>query len=397
MNKRFTNWKLKPGATRTRILFFLFVAFFPAAILLKGYVPGGGFTRLIHFDRDYPHRLLPEVQALPDECKVENGYDGQFYAQIALVPDLNKDVLDQVIDTPSYRSRRIGMPALANLLSFGNEMWVLYAYAVLPFVFWLMLAFYLFRSPMISSWQGSFVCMAILCSSGTLISMARALPDLPALVLTYWAALGASGGIMGVFLLALAILFKETSLLSIPAIFSISGLTHFSSFMKILIKGLMAVLPFAFWWMYVYSIFGWGQSIGTGNFSIPGAELYLAVVRNMIFLINLDQWLPLEAIPHSFALVSLILQAIYLITRINVKSPFWCMGIGFAILLPFLGRAVLEDVHAYTRVMLPLTLAFNVLLAENRTQMSARSFVFWFTAGNIGLTGAVIQVTAALF
>jgi hypothetical protein len=149
--------------------------------------------------------------------------------------------------------------------------------------------------------------------------------------------------------------------------------------------------------MYIYSIFGLGKSMGTDNFSIPGVELFNAVLRNIHFLINLDQWLPLEAIPNSVALVSLIIQAIYLLARFNFTSPVWCLGIGFALLLPFLGRAVLEDVHAYTRVMLPLTLSFNLLLADNRANMSKRAFAFWFAMGNLGLTGAVIQVTAALF
>ena len=397
MKKRDASLNLKPGTTVTRMLIFAMTVFFPLAILFKGYVPGGGFTRLIHLDRDYPQRLLPEARALPDKCKVANGYDGQFYAQIALLPFLNKKVLDQVIDAPSYRSRRIGMPALANLLSFGNEMWVLYIYAVLPFIFWLVLAYFLNRTSTNVSWQGSLVSIAILCSSGTLISLSRALPDLPALVLTYAAAIGSAGGILSLFLMALAILFKETSLLSIPAILTISGLPTYSCLIKNVFKGIAVVLPFALWLLYVYTILGWGKSLGTENFSFPGVELFHAVLNNMVFLINLDQWLPLEAIPNSFALVSLIIQAMYLITRVNYKSPVWCLGIGFAVLLPFLGRAVLEDVHAYTRVMLPLTLAFNLLLAENRVFMSKNAFAFWFALGNLGLTGAVIQVTAALF
>lgn len=395
--EREVSWKFLPGTTVIRTMVFFLASFFPLAILLEGYVPGGGFTRLIHIDKDYPQRLLPEARALPDQCKVSNGYDGQFYAQIALVPFLNKKVLDQVIDAPSYRSRRIGMPALANLLSFGNEKWVLPIYAFLPFVFWLVLAYFLFRSSINCSWQGSLVTIAILCSSGTLISIARALPDLPALVLTYAAAIGSAGGILSLCLMALAILFKETSLLSIPAILTISCLPKYTCLIKNALKGIAVVLPFVVWLIYKYTIFGWDKSMGTDNFSIPGVALYHAVIENILFLVNLDHWLPLEAIPNSFALISLIVQAVYLFVKSNHKSAVWCLGIGFALLLPFLGRAVLEDVHAYTRVMLPLTLAFNLLLAENRVFMSKNAFTLWFALGNLGLSGAVIQVTAALF
>ena len=57
------------------------------------------------------------------------------------------------------------------------------------------------------------------------------------------------------------------------------------------------------------------------------------------------------------------------------------MGAGFAVMLFFLTPAVLVEQIASTRTMLPLALAFNLCLAEQR------GAVFWcfFVAGNAGL------------
>ena len=80
----------------------LSLSFFPARVLNNAYVTGGFFTRLKHFDSEHPERLLPEVQKLPDKCRTPYSYDGQFYAQIALIFNLDKEIMDQVIDNPTY-------------------------------------------------------------------------------------------------------------------------------------------------------------------------------------------------------------------------------------------------------------------------------------------------------
>jgi len=48
-----------------------------------------------------------------------NGYDGQFYIQIALDPLLRGAKLQQVLDAPAYRARRILAPAIASCLSYS--------------------------------------------------------------------------------------------------------------------------------------------------------------------------------------------------------------------------------------------------------------------------------------
>ena len=63
------------------------------------------------------------------------------------------------------------------------------------------------------------------------------------------------------------------------------------------------------------------------------------------------------------------------------------MGVGYVLLMLILDRVLLTpSTGAITRVMLPMTVAFNVLLAgESRPNR----FVAWLFAGNIHLIPAV--------
>jgi hypothetical protein len=382
---------------KIQILVFCLLSFFPVTLLVKAYVPGGGFTKLIFFDIDYPRFQLPEVNQLPDDSKVKEGYDGQFYAQIALVPYLEKEVLVNVIDSPAYRSRRIGMPMLANLLSFGNEKWVLYWYAVLPIAFWFVFLIFLLKSSLVESRNGLMILVAIMLSSGTLVSIGRALPDFPALVLSYFALHWSTAGLLGALMLSIAVLFKETTILSFLILLPLNFKARFSDFFKLVSKGLLILLPFTLWMFYIASIYGWDRLWGLSNFSYPGEALYFAIKRNIRYLMEMKSSLPFDVVLHSIALLSLCVQMFFMFAHRKIHSPFWRFGIGFAILLPFLGRAVFADVHAYSRVVLPLTLAFNFLLFEISKEKRSRVFITWYILGNIGLFGTAIEIINYVF
>jgi hypothetical protein len=340
---------------------------------------------------------LPEVNQLPDDCKVTNGYDGQFYAQIALVPFLDKEVLVNVIDNPAYRSRRIGMPFLANLLSFGNVKWVLYWYAVLPVIFWYIFLIILLESPLIQSGKGLMILIAIMISTGTLVSLARALPDLPALVLSYCALHASTIGIWGALLLSIAVLFKETTLLSFLILLPLSFKARLRDYILSISKGLLILLPFTVWMLYIASIYGWEKFWGLSNFSYPGEALYFAIKRDIQNLKKIRSYLPFEFIFHCLALLSLCVQMFFMFAYRKIQSYIWRFGIGFALLLPFLGKAVLADVHAFSRVVLPLTLAFNLLLFEISKEKRSWVFIIWYTLGNIGLIGTAIEIFGYVF
>ena len=73
------------------------------------------------------------------------GYDGQFYAQLAVEPLLRDRRIDEALDTPPYRARRILFSWTAYLLGLGRPAWILKVYAVQNIVAWLLLAWLLLR------------------------------------------------------------------------------------------------------------------------------------------------------------------------------------------------------------------------------------------------------------
>jgi hypothetical protein len=99
-------------------------AFFLVGLVLTKFSPQSGFTSLIRIGNGWESRQLSALQALPVATVADSsGYDGQFYAQIALDPLLRDPDLVQSLDAPAYRARRILAPAAAALLGLGNPWW----------------------------------------------------------------------------------------------------------------------------------------------------------------------------------------------------------------------------------------------------------------------------------
>ncbi len=88
----------------------------------------------------------------------------------------------------------------------------------------------------------------------------------------------------------------------------------------------------------------------------------------------------------------LIVQAFYLWRYPLRNSALWWSGIGFTGLLFIIGPEVWVGNMAAPRVLLPMTVAFNVLLALHRP---AR-FWLWFVAGNLGLLWGLRKLTIDL-
>jgi hypothetical protein len=82
-------------------------------------------------------------------------------------------------------------------------------------------------------------------------------------------------------------------------------------------------------------------------------------------------------------LVSLAAQTLYLGVRRDVTSAWWRVACTYAALMLVLSP-VLADPHtgAITRVLLPLTIGFNVQLAR---EASPSRFWLWFVLGNLDL------------
>lgn len=90
--------------------------------MLAKFSPQSGFTSLIRFGEKWQERRLNALQGLNMTAVPDlSGYDGQFYAQIALVDPLLRNLgMQSVLYALSYRASRILVPATAAVPGLGN-------------------------------------------------------------------------------------------------------------------------------------------------------------------------------------------------------------------------------------------------------------------------------------
>ncbi len=356
-----------------------------AALILAKFSPQTGFTSLIRFGEAWQERRLGAVQALPvTTARDSSGYDGQFYAQIALDPLLRDPTLPAALDAPSYRARRILTPATAAITGLGNPWWTLQAYALLNAFCWFALGGLLYRqiepdgTHAFARWAG---CMF---SLGVLDSVRQSLVDLPALLLLVLATSAytkAQRSTRSTLWLALANLTKETSLLGSVALLADRSLRPFP-WRRAGIALLAATLPLALWSLYVEQRFAsMPGSDGLGNFTWPLLGLLTQAKYSLreVSLGNLDS-------RYTFSLIGIVglgTQAWVLWRSPHPQSPWWRIGTAYSILLLFLSPWVWSGYWAACRAVLPMTIAFNLLLPATRG--------FWplWILGNLTMLHAV--------
>ena len=84
----------------------------------------------------------------------------------------------------------------------------------------------------------------------------------------------------------------------------------------------------------------------------------------------------------------LLAQAAYLLMRPRPASPWWRVAVAYVVLMVLLDTVVWSPANgAITRVMLPMTVGFNVLLIKE--EVSRWRFWPWFVAGNLHLFPAI--------
>lgn len=348
-----------------------------AGLLLAKFEPNTGFTALLRFGNTLAEKRLPDLEAIPLATASGNGYDGQFYAQLAIDPTLRSPELDRALDAPAYRARRILAPAVAHVLGLGRPLWILQVYALLNVVCWGVLALLLYReigagdAISFARWFG---CVF---SLGVLESVRQSLVDLPALLLLLQAARIQTNGTAPktTFWLAAGHLTKETNLLG-----SLALLATPKPSLRTLSLFTLAALPLLGWTAYVSSRFS-GGGLGFGNFTWPflGAIDQLRTSAAALLGGNFDSRHTLAWI----AIPSLFLQATVLIRHRDTANPWWRIGIAYGLLLTVLGPWVWSGYWAACRAVLPLTVAFNLLLPVNRA--------FWplWIGGNLTLLHGV--------
>jgi len=342
------------------------IAFFLFAVALH-YDPASGFTRFIYFGDHFTSTRLPEVTRTdPFVFHDSDGYDGQFYAQIATSPLLANPGLDRALDSPAYRSRRIGLPAFAWLAGLGHTRWILQAYALANVLAWLALAVLLLRWIPTSTTTARLAWLGCLFGVGVMMSVERALTDLPAallLVIALHFAERQRRGSAGVAF-SLALLTRDASMLGGGLLLPADRADR-RQWLRAAGVGALAALPLVFWSIHVHRRFPGLPNGDAGIFALPFSAL-LGKLQAIWHAIPQQGWI--RSTVQLLSITGLCVQFLLLLAlaRSAWRQRWWRVGAAFALLFAVLGPLVWEDYTAAARTVIPMTLAFNVLLLRDR-------------------------------
>ena len=354
-------------------------------LIASKFSPQTGFTSLIRFGEAWENRRSSVLNGLPvATVPGSSGYDGQFYAQVALDPLLRNPETSAALDVPAYRARRILAPAIAAITGIRNPWAVLQVYALLNVPCWLVLSWLIRRAIPGQDWTSFARWTGCMFGMGVLESVRQSLVDLPAALLLTLAIVAhdraRSGRSTG--WLALANLAKESSLLGSFALNLKSLRWPFLS-KKQALSLVLAATPLVAWTIYVNSrLPNTTGTTGIGNFTWPflGIALQIKTCLSEIAQGNWDGRFTMGLL----AIIGLATQAVVLGKTPNMKSSWWRVGIAYALLLPFLSPWVWSGYWAASRALLPMTIAFNLLLPGN-----TRTFWPLWVIGNATLLHAI--------
>lgn len=357
-----------------------------ALLLAHHWNSATGLTSLIQFGQNFETRRVPALAGVPHATYSTTGYDGQFYAQIALDPALRSPAYQNALDDPRYRARRIFLPALGYLAGAGQPRAIIARFPYLNIAFWLgLLGLLVVGTRPFPFPQRAAAIVAMLFSTGALESLRLCLTDLPMATLAFagaymiWRGRLPCGGLF----LACACLTRETGLLAAAACYAEPNRRAWPrNFARLA----LTILPALLWFAWVGHRFpDTAQPLGRGNFAPP----FFAMVERLAAAVHvLAGRFSIQEIFTFIAVFSLLVQAFYLLRRPNGSHPLWRLGAAFALLLPFLGPAVWEVHMAACRLLLPMTLAFNWLLLAER----GRAHWIWFATGNVYALYGIIKI-----
>jgi hypothetical protein len=343
-------------------MYVLVVAFFTWVVSLF-YLPGLGFTYFIEFGGMNHSRFLPELTAhnhyeMPDSP----GYDGQYYAQIAMQPHVTDPVLVRAVDSLPYRARRILFEWTAWALGGGDPIRAMDVYSLQNVACWYLLAALLLRWFPPDSWDHFFRWAAVLFSFGLVFSVRGALLEGPSLLLI------AAGVALvesrrpwwGALVLGISGLGRETSMLGASALEPPRSLTR-RDWMPWLAKVALVLLPVAAWSFCLYLWLGGTNPAGIGNFSGPFTGVLGKIASVTAGLRSVGHPFPSVAAFDFLVLVGIVAQFLFFAVRVRWRDPWWRVGASYGVLMAFLGSDVWGSYpSAAARVLLPMTLAFNI-------------------------------------
>lgn len=334
--------------------------------LASYYRPGYGFTELIRLPVDHHDQYeLASISAVPHVEDINGGYDGQYYARLALDPLLRDQSIDPTLDFPAYRARRILFSWTAYVLGLGRPAWVLEAFALQNAIAWLVLAWLLLRWFPIGSARSFFLWSSCLLTHGMLSSVGNALIDAPSTLLIAWAVTATERDRLGLtsVVLGAAGLGRETSLIALT-LFARFLQPSWRSVVRLVGWIILAIAPMALWTDYLRSIYRDHAFATVGAIAAPLAGLAWkasTIVRDLK-----SGGLAMGPIFDACALAAFVTQVLTItwIARSTWRdrAPWLLVAAPFAVLGLCAHQVVWAGTPgAITRVTLPLALAFNVL------------------------------------
>ncbi len=338
-----------------------------AAVFLPHYHARTGLTSLIRFSGLHPENLAPELAGVPVYLVPRHhGYDGQFYAHMALHPPWLHHDLASHYDSPAYRMRRAFLPAVAWVAGLGNPAWTVHIYSLLNLLAWITLAWLLTLWLPEDDWKSFGRWTGCLLAAGVLESLRASLTDLPALLLAL-AALGlweTRRDGTGAGLLAASVLTRETLALSAAGILW-PRVANGRGLVRAACLGGLVLLPTLSWVLYIAHYFPEHGAGSLGNFGWPFTALCESAVDAARHLrLGIE-----DNGRYTFRLVTILSMGVQLGVVLTGwrRGPQWLrFSVCFAALFPCLGTAVWEGPWAVWRTVLPVTVAFCFLLPGNR-------------------------------
>jgi len=364
---------------RWQVAGFAAAAFF-LILVARFWDPVYRLTGLLQLDTANEATEISDFRRLPVYVyRNTGGYDGLYYAQLAYDPLLGSPELPAAIDNLYYRARRILPPALAWFLAAGRPEAIVHVYSFLNVGLWLGLAALLWRVIAVREGESWSAWACVLFSAGSLASVRFALTDLPAATLVVAAIFATECGRSGwsQVLMGAAGLSKETWLASIPALWTRPWLSGAN-----LRRTVVSVAPLIVWIGYV-RMKADPADAGWGNFTWPFMGLLEKIQATAAaFGRTSDTVLVATTL---LATLALVVQAAYITALPELGSPWWRLGAVGVLLMVFIGQPVWEGFPgAAIRVLLPLTLAFNVLVVRRKSGFG------WLAAGNLGVAAGLL-------
>jgi hypothetical protein len=357
---------------------------------LNVWSPAYGLTRFFRIGQEFEQRGIAIYRATPKYVPAARwGFDGQLYAELALDPLLRDPGMKQALDDPAYRADRILLPWLAWLGGLGRPFWVLNAYAALNPFFWLAYGVILYRLFRPYGWAGVAGFAAMLLTCGVIESTFRSLTDFPAFVLMTLAAM--MGGGVGAGVLGLAVLAREINLIGLVGVLDFERPWR-EALGRNLRRIAIATVPLALWFCYVRWRFpaeGGTHLLERLRGSLMGDNINWplhAIGRKLVEVVavirqggvdwpNFYKSAPVHAL---LTIIATLTQCIYLLTHREWKNRLWRVGLVFVPLFLCIAYQVWYNHFTVTRHALPITLAFNLLLAAR----PKRRWLVWFILGN---------------